>query len=56
MFFISSSGIDRLALGDHAAMAIDFKGEGLNEIFSFIFDILMFYSFNLQSNNRWCDT
>jgi hypothetical protein len=22
------SGIDRLALGDHAAMSIDFKGEG----------------------------
>jgi hypothetical protein len=23
-----SLGIDQLALGDHAAMAIDFKGEG----------------------------
>ena len=29
IFIISRLGIDRLALGDHAAMSIDFKGEGL---------------------------
>ncbi len=28
-FIIWFVGIDRLAFGDHAAMAIDFKGEGL---------------------------
>lgn len=29
LFYCSSiSGIDKVALGDHAAMAIDFKGEG----------------------------
>jgi hypothetical protein len=53
-----SLGFDRLALGDHAAMSIDFKGEGLRVFcskFPWII-ILIVFSFNIQSNNGWCDT
>jgi hypothetical protein len=37
LVLILSLGIDQLALGDHAAMAIDFKGEGLILFFKIFF-------------------
>lgn len=43
LIFLLSLGIDRLALNDHAAMAIDFKGEGFQLFNSFIIHTNDFY-------------
>jgi hypothetical protein len=48
---ILSSGIDRLAVDDHAAMAIDFEGEGLIFPKLSAIQILNLFSINIQSNN-----
>jgi len=41
-FVISRLGIDRQALDDHAAMSIDFKGEGLY-IYKFLYFLYFFF-------------